>query len=200
MLQRALTIGYGRAARLVDFMAEDGYVGPYNGSKAREVLLTPTAWEAIKAGGSSTPTTSPAQPDSRDDKPASVAENILQEILEESNSEPASPMEEPKVSQPLKALPKESSIRSVAVSASTSPALADAEEELDGHEEAYEEEEVDVEGELEAYMDDDSGSEEYEDADGDEEDDEYEDEDADDDEEYEYVDEEYDEDEYEDVE
>ena len=36
LLQRALGIGYGRAARLIDFMAEDGIVGAYNGSQARE--------------------------------------------------------------------------------------------------------------------------------------------------------------------
>src|SRR5262249_45073226 len=35
LLQRALGIGYGRAARLIDFMAEDGIVGAYNGSNAR---------------------------------------------------------------------------------------------------------------------------------------------------------------------
>ena len=51
LLQRALGIGYGRAARLIDFMAEDGIVGQYNGSKAREVLLTPEQWEAMKQGG-----------------------------------------------------------------------------------------------------------------------------------------------------
>lgn len=49
LLQRALEIGYGRAARLVDFMAEDGIVGPYNGSKAREVLITPEQWAIMKA-------------------------------------------------------------------------------------------------------------------------------------------------------
>ena len=43
-------IGYGRAARLIDFMAEDGYVGPYNGSKAREVMLTEEQWDNIQAG------------------------------------------------------------------------------------------------------------------------------------------------------
>src|SRR6185295_12537426 len=47
LLQRALGIGYGRAARLVDFMAEDGIVGQYNGSQAREVLLTVEQWEAM---------------------------------------------------------------------------------------------------------------------------------------------------------
>ena len=40
LLQRALGIGYGRAARLIDFMAEDGIVGSYAGSQAREVLLS----------------------------------------------------------------------------------------------------------------------------------------------------------------
>lgn len=51
LLQRALGIGYGRAARLIDFMAEDGIVGDYNGSQAREVLFTVGQWEAIRNGG-----------------------------------------------------------------------------------------------------------------------------------------------------
>jgi S-DNA-T family DNA segregation ATPase FtsK/SpoIIIE len=48
LLQRALGIGYGRAARLIDFMAEDGIVGDYNGSQAREVLYTPEQWQQLK--------------------------------------------------------------------------------------------------------------------------------------------------------
>jgi S-DNA-T family DNA segregation ATPase FtsK/SpoIIIE len=47
LLQRALGIGYGRGARLVDFMAEDGIVGAYNGSQAREVLITIEQWEEM---------------------------------------------------------------------------------------------------------------------------------------------------------
>jgi S-DNA-T family DNA segregation ATPase FtsK/SpoIIIE len=50
LLQRCLGIGYGRAARLIDYMAEDGIVGDYNGSQAREVLYTPEQWEALKVG------------------------------------------------------------------------------------------------------------------------------------------------------
>jgi S-DNA-T family DNA segregation ATPase FtsK/SpoIIIE len=50
LLQRALGIGYGRASRLIDFMAEDGIVGSFNGSSARDVLLAPEEWEAKKAG------------------------------------------------------------------------------------------------------------------------------------------------------
>ncbi|MFN9605134.1 MAG: DNA translocase FtsK [Planctomycetota bacterium] len=49
LLQRALGIGYGRAARLVDFMAEDGIVGEYNGSQAREVVITIADWERMRA-------------------------------------------------------------------------------------------------------------------------------------------------------
>jgi S-DNA-T family DNA segregation ATPase FtsK/SpoIIIE len=47
LLQRALGIGYGRAARLVDFMAEDGIVGEYNGSQAREVMISIEDWETM---------------------------------------------------------------------------------------------------------------------------------------------------------
>jgi DNA segregation ATPase FtsK/SpoIIIE, S-DNA-T family len=49
LLQRALGIGYGRAARLIDFMAEDGIVGEYNGSQAREVSISIPQWEAMRA-------------------------------------------------------------------------------------------------------------------------------------------------------
>lgn len=40
-LQRRLRIGYGRAARLLDIMEDDGIVGPPDGSKPREVLKRP---------------------------------------------------------------------------------------------------------------------------------------------------------------
>jgi S-DNA-T family DNA segregation ATPase FtsK/SpoIIIE len=48
LLQRAMGIGYGRAARLIDYMAEDGIVGDYNGSQARDVLYSPEEWEQMK--------------------------------------------------------------------------------------------------------------------------------------------------------
>ncbi len=51
LLQRALGIGYGRAARLVDFMAEDGIVGQYNGSQAREVIISLEQWAEMSGSG-----------------------------------------------------------------------------------------------------------------------------------------------------
>jgi len=39
LLQRRLKVGYARAARLIDQLEDEGYVGPFDGSKAREVLI-----------------------------------------------------------------------------------------------------------------------------------------------------------------
>ncbi|MDP8299858.1 MAG: DNA translocase FtsK [Candidatus Tantalella remota] len=39
MIQRKLRVGYTRAARMVDIMEDEGIVGPYNGSKPREILI-----------------------------------------------------------------------------------------------------------------------------------------------------------------
>ena len=49
LLQRRLTIGYGRASRLIEEMAAAGIIGEYKGSQAREVLISAEEWEAIKA-------------------------------------------------------------------------------------------------------------------------------------------------------
>lgn len=40
ILQRKLGLGYTRAARLIDAMEDEGIVGPYRGSKAREILVS----------------------------------------------------------------------------------------------------------------------------------------------------------------
>jgi DNA segregation ATPase FtsK/SpoIIIE, S-DNA-T family len=48
LLQRALGVGYGRGARMIDWMAEDGVVGTYNGSQAREVLMSLEEWHSSR--------------------------------------------------------------------------------------------------------------------------------------------------------
>lgn len=48
LLQRCLGIGYGRASRMIDWMAEDGIVGQHNGANAREVNYSVDEWEAEK--------------------------------------------------------------------------------------------------------------------------------------------------------
>jgi S-DNA-T family DNA segregation ATPase FtsK/SpoIIIE len=40
MLQRRLRIGYARAARLIDMMEEKGFIGGFEGTKPREILIT----------------------------------------------------------------------------------------------------------------------------------------------------------------
>ncbi len=50
LLQRRLKIGYGRAARIVDQLQSAGVLGPPDGSKPREVLLSLDRLEALMRG------------------------------------------------------------------------------------------------------------------------------------------------------
>ncbi|HUP79751.1 MAG TPA: DNA translocase FtsK, partial [Pirellula sp.] len=68
LLQRALGIGYGRAARLIDFMSEDGIVGQYNGSQAREVAITLAQWETMRSGAEEAAEPAPSKSRGRSNK------------------------------------------------------------------------------------------------------------------------------------
>ena len=63
MLQRRLKLGYSRAARLVDQMEERGYVGPFEGSKPRQLLITREKWQELQmAKGAAPEPVRPADP------------------------------------------------------------------------------------------------------------------------------------------
>jgi len=65
LLQRRLQIGYGRASRIIDQMAEAGLLGEYKGSQARECLMSLEEWQAGgQAGVDSSGPAGPTQPTS----------------------------------------------------------------------------------------------------------------------------------------
>ena len=49
LLQRRMQVGYGRASRIIDQMAESGILGEHKGSQARECVITLEDWEQMQA-------------------------------------------------------------------------------------------------------------------------------------------------------
>ena len=56
MLQRRLKLGYSRAARIVDQMEEMGIIGPFEGSKPRQILITRDQWLEMQTTQGTAPT------------------------------------------------------------------------------------------------------------------------------------------------
>ena len=68
MLQRRLKLGYAHAARIVDELEEKGIVGPFEGSKPRQMLITREQWDTMVGLNpkAKAPEEQPAVPDDDD--------------------------------------------------------------------------------------------------------------------------------------
>ena len=62
MIQRRLRVGYARAARLVDMMEQAKYVSGFDGSKPRQVLITPAEFNRVFGGSAPMPEPEPEEP------------------------------------------------------------------------------------------------------------------------------------------
>ena len=80
MLQRRLKLGYSRAARLIDQLEEVGVVGPFEGSKPRQIIITKQQWQEMQYSAGTAPVDTIAQEFAQvaeDDAFASVPEAEL---------------------------------------------------------------------------------------------------------------------------
>ena len=55
MLQRRLKLGYSRASRLIDQMERRGYIGAFEGSRPRPLLITQEQWRELRTGAPLSP-------------------------------------------------------------------------------------------------------------------------------------------------
>lgn len=63
LIQRKLKVGYARAARIIDELEERGIIGPFEGSKPRQVLITRNQWLEMNATAMDAPEPVPEEID-----------------------------------------------------------------------------------------------------------------------------------------
>jgi S-DNA-T family DNA segregation ATPase FtsK/SpoIIIE len=61
MIQRRLRVGYTRAGRLIDMLERRGVISGYEGSKPRQVLITPADLSRVIGGGEPEPIAAEAE-------------------------------------------------------------------------------------------------------------------------------------------
>ena len=88
MLQRRLKLGYARAARLVDQLEEKGIVGPFEGSKPRQLLITKEQWQEMKYRRGGAPAPAHGFPPDQEEAPADDAPPFdVEEALDRSEED-----------------------------------------------------------------------------------------------------------------
>ena len=181
LLQRQLQIGYTRASRLMEIMHERGLVGPFKGSKAREVYYTLEEWEQANARNARTQDAKneTRATETKDDTVLEVEEN---DVTEETNTEDdVAESEESGETEMEPEIEPEASATEVEVEDTAEQAAAAEDEEEEEEEEEDDDEMTDEldDEEYEYVYEDEEDEEDGEEEDGDDaEDDEYE---------YEYV-------------
>ncbi len=107
LLQRRLSIGYARAARIMDLLESAGIIGPANGAKPREIMVSKEQYEALSDAGTSgvsihsrdeaeAPESYLGEEDDGDVPPVFVSEKIEDEEEEEVEEEENDEIEEEK--------------------------------------------------------------------------------------------------------
>jgi S-DNA-T family DNA segregation ATPase FtsK/SpoIIIE len=167
-LQRRMSIGYGRASRMIDQIEEAGIIGPANGAKPREVLMTKEQYERMIDEGVSGVSI-------HNRETAEAPESFLPAMTEDEDEDEAEDFEEAEeeILEKIKDKRGKSKDKKVAESADAE-AVADDEEEEDNEDEDEEESEdedaeEDVEEEEETE-DEDSQDDSEEEVEGEDED------------------------------
>ena len=91
MLQRRLKLGYSRAARLIDQLEEVGVVGPFEGSKPRQIIITKQQWQEMQYSQGTAPVDTIAQEFAQvaeDDTFASPEDDMVREVEEDEDELP----------------------------------------------------------------------------------------------------------------
>lgn len=86
-LQRKLSVGYARGAKIMDQLQEKGIIGPANGSKPREILINRQQWLEMQAYSSSTAFTAENTEQMSFDQTEPVSDVPSFKLVEESNEE-----------------------------------------------------------------------------------------------------------------